>query len=61
MPSNYPRVEFSPSHELRRRLEALREELSKKANKSFSMSEIVTGIVEQFFLGVDEREGRRRG
>lgn len=55
MSVNDPRVEFRPKPDTRRRLEALREELSKRSGKKLSLSEVVTAIVEQFFAS--EKEG----
>jgi hypothetical protein len=54
MSMNDPRVEFRPEQETRQRLEALRQELSKKAGRRFSLSEVVTGIVEKFFQEIDK-------
>lgn len=49
MSANDPRVEFRPGRELREKLERFREELGEKAARPFSMSEVVTAILEEFF------------
>jgi cobalamin biosynthesis protein CobD/CbiB len=55
MSANDPRVEFRPRPDVRRRLEELRLELSKKAGRNLSLSEVVSAVVEAFF------ESEKRG
>lgn len=49
MSANDPRIEFRPSQELRRKLEAFRQELSERGGRRFSMSEVISAILEEFF------------
>ena len=54
MAANDPRVEFRPSSLTKGRLEELRQELSERAGRRFSLSEVVGGIVERFFQDVEK-------
>ncbi len=56
MSANDPRVEFRPSRETKHRLEELCRELSKEAGRTFSVSEVVNGIVERFFEEAGKQE-----
>jgi lipoate-protein ligase A len=47
--ANDPRIEFRPSSELRRKLEEFRRELSEKGGRRFSMSEVISAVLEEFF------------
>ena len=50
MAPNDPRIEFRPGLKVRQKLEELRHELSKRAGREISISELVSAIVGQFLL-----------
>jgi len=54
--ANDPRVEFRPGPKLRVRLEEFRQDLSRRAGRNISMSELVKAIVTEFMDEVAAEE-----
>jgi hypothetical protein len=54
MAANDPRMEFRPTPELRRKLELYRQELSRRGEQDFSMSEVLGAILEEFLADLFE-------
>jgi hypothetical protein len=48
MSANDPRIEFRPGPNLRKKLEEFRQELSNNGGRRFSMSEVISAILEEF-------------
>lgn len=49
MPKGHPRIEVSLSHEMRRRLEMEKMEISARLKRNVSMSKLIELIIDQYF------------